>query len=269
MNEFPSNPPGLRRCVVLIVLGMSGFVSSIRAADSSAGSVTNAAATKDSALPLKWGAGTKVLIVGGGTSHEFQKWFNEADGTTLRAAGKFSVNYTESAATASKALAGAEVLVLSTNQKNFDAPEFRVALMAFADAGKGIVLLHPAVWYNWPWPEYNAQLVGGGSRGHEAIGEFNVKVLKDHPVTRGLPKTFSVTDELYHVTLDPAGAPVEVLAQTSMAKGTQKDYPSIWLVKHPQARIVAIAPGHDGRVHELPQYKTLLVNAVSWAAGGN
>jgi len=79
--------------------------------------------------------------VGGGTSHDFQQWFAEVDGATLRDAGKFSVNYTESSATATKALGEADVLVLSTNQKDFDRPEFRAALMRFADSGKGKRLL--------------------------------------------------------------------------------------------------------------------------------
>jgi type 1 glutamine amidotransferase len=227
-----------------------------------------APAATDIVSYLKWGEGTKVLLVGGGSSHDFQKWFDRADGATLSAAGKYSVYYTESSATASKALAEADVLVLSTNQKDFDTPELRSALMTFADSGKGIVLLHPAVWYNWPWPEYNARLVGGGSRAHEPIGEFAISVLKQHPVTRGLPPRFMVTDELYHVAFDPNGAATEVLAQTSLAKGTQQTYPSVWIVKHPRARIVAIAPGHDGRVHELPEFKLLLGNSVAWAAGG-
>jgi type 1 glutamine amidotransferase len=245
------------------------FAFSLHAADRNAVLTASAPTASNFAAPLRWDNGTKVLLVGGGSSHDFQKWFDEADGATLRAAGKFSLNYTESSATATKALAEADVLILSTNQKDFDTPEFRAALMAFADSGKGIVLLHPAVWYNWPWPEYNARLVGGGSRDHEPIGEFTVNVLKEHPVTRGLPPTFKVTDELYHVALDPNGAATEVLAQTSLAKGTQQTYPSIWIVKHPAARIVAIAPGHDGRVHELPEFKRLLVNSVAWAAGDN
>jgi hypothetical protein len=41
---------------------------------------------------------------------------------------------------AAKAMAEADVLVLSTNQKDFDTPEFRAALMTFAAFGKGIVL---------------------------------------------------------------------------------------------------------------------------------
>jgi type 1 glutamine amidotransferase len=243
------------------------FALSLRAIGSNGVSAENVPAATNIDAPLKWDAGTKVLLVGGGSSHDFQKWFNEVDGATLRAAGKFSVNYTESVATTSRALAEIDVVVLSTNQKDFDTPEFRAALMRFADLGKGIVL-HPAVWYNWPWPEYNERLVGGGSRAHEPIGEFTVNLVKKHPVTRGLPPRFTVTDELYHVTLDPDAA-TEVLAQTSLAKGTQQTYPSVWIVKHPTARIVAIALGHDGRVHESPEFKRLLVNSVAWSAGGH
>jgi type 1 glutamine amidotransferase len=244
------------------------FAFRLHAIDSNAVSASSGPAATNVAAPFKWGGGTKVLLVGGGSSHDFQKWFAEVDGATLRAAGKFSVNYTESSATAAKALVEAGVLVMSTNQKDFDTPEFRVALMTFADSGKGIVLLHPAVWYNWPWPEYNARLVGGGSRAHEPIGEFAVNLIKEHPVTFGLPPAFLVTDELYHVALDQ-GAATEVLAQTSLARGAHQSYPSIWIVKHPAARIVAIALGHDGRVHELPEFKQLLVNSVTWCAGGN
>ena len=253
--------------LIVAVFVFFGVISTPRAADSSAVLNKNAPGHQDVAVPLAWGDGTKILVVGGGTSHDFQKWFNEADVATLRAAGKCSVNYTESSATATKALAEADVLVSSTNQKGFDTPAFRAALMKFADSGKGIVLLHPAVWYNWPWPEYNEQLVGGGARGHESVGKYSVDVVAQHQVTRGLPANFQVTDELYHMTVDPKGAPIEILAKASTARGV--NYPSIWLVSHPRARIVAIALGNDGRVHELPEYKKLLANAVAWAAGGS
>ena len=46
-----------------------------------------------------------------------------------------------------------------------------------------------------------------------------------------------------------------------------KTFPSVWIVKHPKARIVCIALGHDGKAHDLPAYKTMLRNAVAWAAG--
>jgi type 1 glutamine amidotransferase len=226
-----------------------------------------AADPEGSPAELQWSDGTKVLVVGGGSSHDFQKWFNKADLPTIRNAGKFAVNYTENVATATKALPGVDVLVSSTNQRGFDTPEFRKELFAFADAGKGIVLLHPGLWYNWPWPEYNKVLAGGGARSHDALGPFEVNVIKQHPVTKGLPENFKVIDELYQVKQDPNGSPIEILAKTSTSGVTKKEHASIWIVKHPKARIVCIALGHDGRVHESPEYKTLLGNAVNWAAG--
>jgi len=216
---------------------------------------------------VQWNAGPRVLVVGGGSSHDFQKWFNKVDIPTIQQAGKYAVYYTEDVATATKELPGATVLVSSTNQRGFDTPEFRAALFAFADSGKGIVLLHPGLWYSWPWPEYNKVLAGGGARSHDALGPFEVKVLKEHPVTKGLPQSFKVIDELYQVKQDPSGTPIDVLAQTSTSAATRKEHPSVWIVQHPKARIVCIALGHDGRVHEMPEFKTLLGNAVNWAAG--
>ena len=53
----------------------------------------------------------------------------------------------------------------------------RKAIFDFADAGRGLLLVHPALWYNWPdWPEYNRVLVGGGARSHDKYGEFEVTV---------------------------------------------------------------------------------------------
>ena len=229
------------------------------------------AAEQEAARPagetVQWSEGSKVLVVGGGSSHDFQKWFNKADVPIIQKAGKYAVRYTDNVATTTKELPGVDVLVLSTNQKGFDTPEFRKALIAFAESGKGIVLLHPGLWYNWPWPEYNKVLAGGGARSHDALGPFEVKVLKEHPVTKGLPESFKVIDELYQVKADPSGSPIDVLAQTSTSAATKKDHASIWIVQHSKSRIVCIALGHDGRVHEMPEYKTLLGNSVNWAAG--
>ena len=45
--------------------------------------------------PVVWAPGkTKVLLVGGGSAHNFARFFGEADGATLTAAG-FTVHYTE------------------------------------------------------------------------------------------------------------------------------------------------------------------------------
>ncbi len=227
-----------------------------------------AAAPAAPPAPFVWGAGLKVLLVGGGSSHDFGKWFDQADRATLKAAG-CSVNYTEDGDVTARELANVDVAVLSVNRSEWATPALRKALFDFASRGKGLVLLHPGLWYNFgDWPEYNRVLAGGGSRGHDALGEFSVNALKaGHPVMQGVTTTFKITDELYYQTPDEKGTPIEVLAETSPSKKFNRPHPSVFIVKHPQARIVGLAIGHDGRAHDLPEYKALLTNAVEWSAG--
>ena len=86
-----------------------------------------------------------------------------------------------------------------------------------------------------------------------------------HPITKDVPPAFEITDELYNYAADPAGNPIEVLAEATSPK-TGKSFPQVWIVKHPKARIVGLTLGHDARAHDLPAYQTLLKNAVNWAA---
>jgi type 1 glutamine amidotransferase len=81
-----------------------------------------------------------------------------------------------------------------------------------------------------------------------------------------VPKSFNVKDELYHSEIDPQGTPIEVLAEAKNLT-TGQTFPSVWIVKHPKARIVCIALGHDAGSHDLAAYQTILRNAVEWAAG--
>jgi putative membrane-bound dehydrogenase-like protein len=238
-------------------------------ADASAQATTqsDASAGGKSSSEVRWGSGIKVLMFGGGSSHDFPKWFDQADSATLNREGLASANYTDKPSAVAGPLAQAEVLYQSSNQK-LDERSLRQAIMAFADAGKGLVLVHAGLWYNWAdWPEYNRVLAGGGARSHDKYGEFEVKLTEPgHPVLKGVPAEFKLTDELYHSKLDEQANKVQVLA-TSRNLMSGQTYPSVWIVKHPKARIVCIALGHDGKAHNDPAYQTLLRNAVSWAAG--
>lgn len=223
------------------------------------GMVTNLIAKND---PAK--KSIKVLMVGGGSSHDFDKWYKGADVATLEKDGLAEVTYTDDPSTILQYLDKIDVLFLANNQPIPDEAT-RKAIFAFADAGKGIVLAHPALWYNWnDWPEYNKTMVSGGSRGHNDYGNFNVDLTGKHPVTKGMPANFSLDDELYYYKEDPAGPGIEILAQASNAE--TDPFPSIFIVKNPKARIVGIALGHDAASHELEAYQTLIRNAVKWAA---
>lgn len=224
------------------------------------------------AAPVQWEAGkTRILVIGGGSSHNFKDFFGTTDVATLKAAG-FTVHYTEDRDQAAAELANADAAIISVNRKFFDTAAYRKALFDFASAGKGIVMLHPGTWYGFSgWPELNAQIVGGGARGHDKIHPFDVKAVKaDHPVMKDVPASFTVEDELYYINAEgtPEGtAAIEVLAETSDSDKYQKPHPSVWITKHPKARVVGIALGHDARVHDLKPYQQLLINAAKWASG--
>lgn len=214
--------------------------------------------------PFAWGSGLHVLSVGGNTSHDFGRWFDKADSATLSAGGKASVHYTEKMAEILPNLPKTEVLYLSCNQALKD-PELKKGIMAFADAGHGLLLIHPALWRNWrDWPEYNRVLVGGGATSHDSYGEFEVTVTKpNHPLMDGVPTNFHLKDELYHFERDADGSEMEVLAEGKNLK-TGKTWPLIWVTKHPKARIVCCTLGHDAACHDLDAYKTFLQNSLQW-----
>jgi hypothetical protein len=220
--------------------------------------------TSTTAADAKTGP-VKVLIVGGGSSHDFNKWFRDADLAILNAP-LFESTYTDKPGTVTEQLGGVDVLYLSNNQP-FTNSATRSAIIDFAKSGKGLLLVHPALWYNWrDWPEYNKDFVGGGSRRHDNYGEFEVTIDQpDHPVVRGLPKTFRIKDELYHFEKDINGAAYDVLASGKNLE-TGKSYPVVWITKHDKARIVCITLGHDGAAHQHEAWKPLLRNAAAWVA---
>ena len=73
-----------------------------------------------------------VLVIGGGSSHNFSAFFGGTDVATLAAAG-FSVNYTEDRDQAAAEIGNADVAVISVNRQFFDTPEYRKALFEFAN----------------------------------------------------------------------------------------------------------------------------------------
>ena len=212
------------------------------------------------------GTGIRVLMVGGGSSHDFDRWYKQADAETLRKGALGTVRYSNDTDSIDDYLDDVDVLYLVNNQPIAD-PAVRRAIFDFVAGGKGLVLGHAALWYNWnDWPEYNSQLVSGGSRGHDRYGDFKVTVAEsDHMIMTGIPSSFNVKDELYHFKPDPAGSGITVLA-TASAADSNVSYPSIFVIKHNKGRIAGIALGHDGESHDLPAYQNLLRNAITWAA---
>ncbi|MBX2878069.1 MAG: ThuA domain-containing protein, partial [Saprospiraceae bacterium] len=209
---------------------------------------------------------TQVAVMGGGGSHDFLRFFGIADGKVLSDGGKNSVVYTEDGQHLKNILHEQDVLFLSNNQP-FDR-DTKSAILARAREGMGMMINHPSVWYNWTdWPQYNKEIVGGGSRSHEKFQEFEVKVVKpDHPIMKDVPAQFNIVDELYRWEQDETGTPVEVLA-IGKSLETGEEYPVVWTVNHPDTKIVGNTLGHDEKAHNLKAYKTIIRNSIRWVKG--
>lgn len=90
-------------------------------------------------------------------------------------------------------------------------PAFREALTARFAGGKGAVAMHHAL-AGWAlWPEWHQWLGGqfhyqpgahGPDSGYRHDIAYEAQVVADHPVTRGLPASFPVTDEIYLCPVD-------------------------------------------------------------------
>lgn len=203
----------------------------------------------------------KVVLVGGGSSHDFERWFDREDRAILADVVGEDVLYTGSTADLAKRLAGAKALVLSTNQPIAAAD--RAAIVSFVEKGGGLLLLHPANWRNWKdWPEHE-KLAGGGTSSHESFAAFAVTVVEpDHALCKDVPAMFPIEDELYRFEVAPS-AKIQVLAKgRSLTSGAE--YPVLWTHVRGQGRIVGCTLGHDGRAHELSAFRALLRNAVRY-----
>lgn len=220
------------------------------------------------AVPKAAGAkpAADVVIFGGGSSHDFDADYKTRDMATLAGANVKSVQYTDSAATVFGQFARLKTLVLCTNQPVEEAM-WRGAFFQYLARGGGLVVLHPANWYNWPdWPEYNKTATGGGARSHEAFQEFEVTVRQPgHALMRGVPEKFRIVDELYEFKREADGAAIEVLAVGKSLK-TGAEYPVVWTVAREAGRTVCITLGHDAKAHDHEAFKVIYLNAVNWTA---
>ena len=263
-SSSPSSARTILRAILLVetlfmllglLVGFVGWLSSCQTSSSGLAKTT-----------AKTGKPIRVLMVGGGTSHNFGMWYKNVDGQTLSHDGFATVNYVGDPDSILAYLPQADVLYLSNNRPITN-PAARQAILDFADAGKGLLIAHAAMWYNWKdWPTYNQNLVSGGSRGHDRYGSFEVNVTEpQHPITQGVESKFTLKDERYYFIPDSTGPGVSVLASSSVA-GSDKIFPSVFVVKHPKARIVGLALGHDAESHNIANYQTLLRNSVKWVA---
>jgi putative heme-binding domain-containing protein len=228
----------------------------------------------------------RVLLFAGNEAHKWHNW--EKTTPAIRAAlerddrVKVEISH-DIEDLAQKKLGDYQVILL--NYCNWHDPRglsdaSKAAFVQFLKHGGGLVVVHfanGAFHFSLPmaegsdWPEYRKIVrrvwdhhgKEGPKSGHDAFGQFAVRVANGkHAITDGL-KDFDVTDELY---FNQAGTePVEPLI-TARSKVTGKDEPLAFAYEYGQARVFQTLLGHSEQTYETPEARELLRRAVAWAA---
>jgi type 1 glutamine amidotransferase len=208
----------------------------------------------------------------------------------LEDTGRFEVRVTEEFRGAGpETLAPYDLVILNYFERR--RPELRWgeradnALLDFIRSGKGAVLYHFAAAAFDGWEEYE-KLSGGNWRPnqghHSARHDFTVNIKDaDHPITRGLKKSFpQINDELYaNLKWQPAGA-YHVLAaawdEHALYKGKARqpipgdglDHPMLWTLNYGKGRVFATALGHDAEAMKTIGFIVTFQRGAEWAATG-
>ncbi len=188
-------------------------------------------------------------------------------------------------------------------------PEFRAPgesfkghFRALLDEGFGFVFLHHAI-AGWPaWDAYG-ETIGGRflyvpgelrgkacqDSGYRHQVEHRVRVVREHPVTAGVPPEFGMCDELYLFEVfeddvepllasdygfvrDNFYSAARVVRDGRMFDNEGWEHPPGsnlvgWIRPHPASRIVYLQGGDGPEAYANPHYRTLVRNAIRWAAG--
>ncbi len=169
---------------------------------------------------------------------------------------------------------------------------------ALLESGTAIVALHHAL-AGWPtWEDYGEWLGGrflyhpGMVRGTEVLDSgyahnvrYDAKLVSDHPVTRGLPPHFAMTDEPYLCEifendviplLRSRGSytrehffSADLAVKGRMYDREGWDHPPGsdligWAKQAINSRLVYLQPGDGPSAYDNPDYRRLVENAIRW-----
>ena len=157
----------------------------------------------------------------------------------------------------------------------------RAAFKSYVEHGGAYVAMHGSAGdpvYFWDW--YVDTLLGARFVGHPTEPQFQearISVNQAHPLAKGLPAEWRMTDEWYSFKTNPRAAGANVLLTLDESSYTRvsrfaanidmgKDHPLAWTNCIGKGRMFYSAIGHMPETYSHPQQIQLLQNAIEWAA---
>ena len=182
---------------------------------------------------------------------------------------RFDVVHLSGAAQLSRRrLARADAVVFANTSGELSLPSRR-ALLRFVRRGGGFVGTHSASDTLHSWPGYS-RMLGGEFVRHGAVepGRLIVPV-RPHPITRGLPGSFELTDEFYEfATPVPRGTRVLVrLAAESVPDEASRRLPLVWARRYDRGRVFYNALGHRPENWQDRNFRRLTARGLAWSLG--
>ncbi|MDR6788891.1 type 1 glutamine amidotransferase [Sphingomonas sp. BE138] len=170
------------------------------------------------------------------------------------------------------------VVVLNSASGDFLTPAQQAAFTRFVARGGGVVALHAAGDDSHKEPWYDATIIGttfiGHPNGDDHIQPARVVVDRpQHPVMAGVTQPWTLSDEYYSFSANPAARGMTVLARVDegsyrpgakLAMGAE--HPVMWVNPRAKGHVFYSALGHNPEAYDDPNMRRILANAIRWAA---
>ena len=166
-----------------------------------------------------------------------------------------------------KSLVGFDGVVFASTTGDLPLPD-RDGFVDWIAKGHAFVGIHAATDTFPGFPAY-LDMIGGQFKHHgpQTTVEVFVRDPKS-PATAGLPKSWSVFDEIYQFQrYDPARVHLLLAMDKHPETGEAGELPLAWTRSHGRGRVFYTALGHREDVLEADWYKAHLLGGIRWALG--
>lgn len=212
----------------------------------------------------------KVLMIEGTTAdHTPTSDASKPVLMAMAAANNFTIDFSSDHTLINDANLAKYQVFLQMNLYPFDlSPSEQAAFQKFVESGKGWVGVHASGCANNGWPWYAKFLGDVTWMNHANLRDGNL-IFEDrnHPITANMPASLIIKDEWYQFSKSPR-AKVRVLAKADEKNyspyNANGDHPIVWVLSD-YARAVYISIGHDPNDWKVPDYVTLIHDAILWA----